>query len=53
LEDRLRWKDNIKIDVNGIRWRDVNWINQDGQMAGCCEGGKEPPDFIKCGEWLG
>jgi hypothetical protein len=26
-EDRRRWLDNIKIDLRGIGWGDVDWID--------------------------
>jgi hypothetical protein len=24
---RHRWKDNIRMDLGGIRWKDVDWLH--------------------------
>ena len=40
--------------VTRMRWnRCMVWIDDSrGQVAGSCEGGNEPLDPIKCGEFL-
>jgi hypothetical protein len=49
-----RWEDNTTMDVQEMRWRDMDWIDwsEQGQVAGPCECGNEPSGSIKCGEFL-
>ncbi|KAJ4452239.1 hypothetical protein ANN_03757 [Periplaneta americana] len=51
---RRRWEDNIKMDLMEVGYDDRDWINfaQDRgrAMAGLCEGGNEPPGFLKASE---
>jgi hypothetical protein len=28
MEDLCRWKDKIRMDLGGIGWEGVDWINQ-------------------------
>jgi hypothetical protein len=52
---RLRWEDNIKIDLQEVGCWGMDWIQlaQDkGQVVGTCECGNEPSGSIKCGEFL-
>jgi hypothetical protein len=42
---RLRWVDNVKMDLREIGWDGVDWI--DMAQKGSCEHGIEPPGFIK------
>ena len=49
---RLRWEDNIKMDLQqvGFRlWNGSSWLRI-GQVAGTCECGNEPSGSIQCGE---
>jgi hypothetical protein len=46
---RLRWEDNIKMDLRVVGWRGIEWIDL---VAGCCKYGNEPSGSIKCGELL-
>jgi hypothetical protein len=56
---RLRWDDNIKIDLQDVECGVMNWIklahNRDSwrQLVGTCECGNKPLASIKCGELLG
>jgi hypothetical protein len=51
---RLRWKDSIKIDLQGVGCGGMNCIElvQDRQVADACECGNEPSGSIKCAEFL-
>jgi hypothetical protein len=52
---RLRWLDNIKMNLREIGWDDMDWIYlaQDrDQLAGSYEHGNEPSMCIKCWEVL-
>jgi hypothetical protein len=51
---RLRWEDNIKMDLQVVGCGGMDWIElaQDRQAAGTCECGNEPSGSIKCGEFL-
>jgi len=44
---RCRWEDNIKIDLQEVRWE--AWT---GQMTGACDCDNEHSGSIKCGEFL-
>jgi hypothetical protein len=49
-----RWEDNIKMDIQEVgsgHGLDLAGSGQ-GQVAGSCECGNEPPGSIKCGEFL-
>ena len=48
------WEDYIKIVLQKVGCGGMAWIEmvQDGQVAGTCECGNEPPGSIKCGEFL-
>ena len=49
-----RWEDKIKMFFN--KWDEEAWTECSGseevQVAGSCECCNEPPDSIKCGEFL-
>jgi hypothetical protein len=51
---RCRWEDNIKMDLQGVGCRGMDWIElaQDRQVASTSECGNEPSGPIKCGECL-
>ena len=52
---RLRWKDNIKMDLQEVGCGSMDWIElaQDrDRWQGTCECGNEPSTSIKCGEFL-
>jgi len=52
---RHRWKDNIAIDFQEIRWggrRLDSSGSGDGQVAGSCKHHNEPSGSTKCGELL-
>ena len=42
-KQRLRWKDNIKMDLQQVGW---------GQLTGSCECGNEPSAYIKSWEFI-
>ncbi|KAJ4428389.1 hypothetical protein ANN_24409 [Periplaneta americana] len=47
---RLRWEDNIKMDLREVEYADRDWLNLCtgyGPMAGLCEGGNDPTGFFK------
>jgi hypothetical protein len=47
---RCRWVNNIKMDLRGIGWDGMEWIDlvQDKRpVEGCCEHGNEPSGSIK------
>jgi len=47
------WDDNINMDLRKEGWGGLDWVDDSGgQVAGSCEGGNEPSDHIKCGEFL-
>jgi hypothetical protein len=51
---RRRWEDNIKMDLEGVRWgvwTGLNWlrIRTDGGLS---RNGNEPSVSLKCGEFL-
>jgi hypothetical protein len=47
------WENNINMDLLKVGWGGMDWIDDSGgQVAGSCEGVKEPSDHIKCGEFL-
>ena len=51
---RRRWEDNIKMDLQEVGCRGIDWIElaQDRQVASTCECGNEPSGSIKCMEFL-
>jgi hypothetical protein len=52
---RLRWVDNIKMDLLEVGCGGVDWseLAQDrGKLSGTCDSGNEHSGFIKCGEYL-
>jgi hypothetical protein len=52
---RRKWEDNIKMDLQEVGCRSVDWIEvaQDrGEVAGCCKCGNEHCGSIKCGKFL-
>jgi hypothetical protein len=51
---RRRWEGNIKMDLQEVGWRGMDWIDvgQDRQVAGAFECGNETSGSIKCGEIL-
>jgi hypothetical protein len=46
---RRRWEHNIKMNVQEVGCRVVDWI----KLAGTFDCGNEPLGFIKCREFLG
>jgi hypothetical protein len=47
---RLRWKDNIKMDVLDLVWECVDLIHLvKGPVVSSCKHGNEPSGFIKYG----
>jgi hypothetical protein len=45
---RRRWDDNMDLqEVEYGVWTGLSWLRIE-----TCECGNEPPDFIKCGEFL-
>jgi hypothetical protein len=47
---RRRWLDNIRMDLEEVAWRDVDWIGL--QVECSCEFGIEPSGSIKCWETI-
>jgi len=48
-QDMHRWEDNIKPDLQKVKWEEMAWISL-AQVAGACECGNEPSGSIKCRE---
>ena len=48
---RHRWEDNIRMDLQEMGCRGIDWIKQ-GQVAGTCERGNKPSGSIKFREFL-
>jgi hypothetical protein len=49
------WEDNIKTELEKILWKRVDWMRlpqDEAEVSGCCEHGKEPSGSIKGGEFL-
>jgi hypothetical protein len=40
------------MDAMKLGWEDVDWMNLEEQVAGCCEHGNEPLGSVKGGEFL-
>jgi hypothetical protein len=53
---RRRWEDNIKMDVQEVGWRGMDWIDlaqkRDRRWAGSRECGNEHSGSIKFGQFL-
>jgi len=52
---RRRWEDNIKMNLQEVGCRGMDWIElaQDRDRELCtCECGNEPSGSMKCGEFL-
>jgi hypothetical protein len=49
---RCRWEDDIKLDLLEVGWEGMDWIDLEGEVAGCCGCGNEPSGSIKLGEFL-
>jgi len=54
---RLRWKENIEMDLQEVGWRSMDWIDVAQDMdsrggGGSCECINEPLGSIKCRELL-
>ena len=53
---RLRWEDNIKMNLREVGWEQrldrSGSGSAQGQVAGSCEYGNEPSGSIKYGEFL-
>ena len=53
---RRRWEDNIKLDLEEIRWEGVDWIGVvwwgQGEVVRCCEHGDEPSGSIQRVQFL-
>jgi hypothetical protein len=51
---RLRWMDNIKMDLREIGWDGMVWAGSicsvQGSVEGSCEHRNEPSGSIKCWE---
>jgi hypothetical protein len=52
---RINWEDNIKMDLQKLGCRGMDWIElaQDRDSWQACERGNEPSCCIKCEEFLG
>jgi hypothetical protein len=53
---RLRWKENIVMNLQEVGWRSMDWIDvaQDrDRWGGSCDCCNEPSGSIKCRELLG
>jgi hypothetical protein len=52
---RRRWEDNIRMDLQDVGCRGVDWIGlyQDRDRWRALVSGNEPKGSIKCGEFLG
>jgi hypothetical protein len=52
---RLKWQDNIKVDLQEVGcvgvWTGWIWFRM-GTGGGLCECGNEPSGSMKCGEFL-
>ena len=46
-----RGEDNIKMGLQEVGWRGMDWIDlaEDSQMADICNRGNDPSGSIKCG----
>jgi len=51
---RRRWVDNIRMDLQEVVVRYMDWIGlaQERQVAVTCECDNEPSGSVKCGEFL-
>jgi len=51
---RLRWVDNIRMDLQEVGCRYMDWIGlaQDRQVVDACGCGNEHSGSVKCGEFL-
>ena len=51
---RLRWMDNITMDLQEVGCVYMDWIGlaQDRQVADACECGNKPSGSVKCGKFL-
>jgi len=51
---RRRWVDNIRMDLQEVGCRAMDWIGlaQDRHVADAYECGNEPSGSVKCGEFL-
>ena len=52
---RRRWEDYIKMDLQEVGCRGMNWMElaqDNGQVAGTCECGNKPSGSVKCGEFV-
>jgi hypothetical protein len=47
-----RWEDDIKIDLQEVGWKGMDWINM-AQAASSCKCSHEPLGCIKYREFLG
>jgi hypothetical protein len=48
---RHRWADNIKMDLQEVGCRYLDWIDL-AQDSDTCKCGNEPSGSVKCGEFL-
>ena len=46
-----RWEDNINMDLQEVRWEDLDWTDL-AQVSGACICSNEPLVSIKCGEFI-
>ena len=51
---RLRWENNIKINLREVGWESIDWIDlaQDREAAVSCKCVNKLSDSIKCGEFF-
>jgi hypothetical protein len=51
---RHRWEDNIKMDLQAVRWGAWTRLSCSGrgQVAGSCKCSNDPSGSIKCGQFL-
>jgi hypothetical protein len=51
---RRRRENNIKMYLEGIRWKSMDWLQSSSdqrQVASCCEHGNKTSSFIKQGNF--
>jgi hypothetical protein len=49
---RRRWVDNIRMDIEEMRWGDVDWIGLAKDTESSCECRNELSGSIKCWETI-
>jgi hypothetical protein len=51
---KLRWEDNIRVDIRKLEWEGVDWMHlaQIRTSGGPCKDGNEPSVSMKGAEFL-